>query len=235
VALRFWTWKSKRIGRPPIKPELVELIVRMATENPRWSRRRIAMELAKLGLCVDKNTVARHMPQRSERPRRPPTQTWGTFVRNHLVGTLAVDFFTVPTVTFHILYVFVVLSLERRRILPVNVTEHPFAEWAARQVAEAVGITDTFKLLIRDRDGIYGAAFDRAVEARGTQQIRITPRSPCQNGYIERLVGTLGARLSITSSCSDGAICCDAFATTCGTTISIALTYRSAATPRPVE
>jgi hypothetical protein len=175
---RFWAWKSKRIGRPPIKPEFVELIVHMATENPRWSRRRIAMDLARLCIRVDKNTVARYMPKRPEQPRRPPSQTWGTFVRNHLVGTLAVDFFTVPTVTFDILYVFVVLSLERRRILHVNVTAHPFAEWAARQVAEAVGFTDTFKLLIRDRDGIYGAAFDRAIEARGIQQIRIAPRSP---------------------------------------------------------
>jgi transposase InsO family protein len=188
---RFWAWRSKRIGRPPIKPELVGLIVRMATENPLWSRRRIAMELAKLGFPVDKNTVARSMPKRHEPPRRPPSQNWGTFVRNHLVGRLAVDFFTVPTVTFDVLYVFVVLSLERRRILHVNVTAHPFAEWAARQVAEAIGFTDSFKVLIRDRDGIYGAAFDRAIEARGIQQILIAPRSPWQNGYVERVVGTL--------------------------------------------
>jgi hypothetical protein len=114
---RFWTWKSRRIGRPPIEPEVLELIVRMATENPRWSRRRIATEIARLGIRVDKNTVARYMPKRPKRPRRLPSQPWGTFVRNHLVGTLAVDFFTVPTVTFDILYVFVVLSLERRRLM----------------------------------------------------------------------------------------------------------------------
>jgi transposase InsO family protein len=94
-------------------------------------------------------------------------------------------------VTFDVLYVFVVLSLERRRILHVNVTAHPFADWAARQVAEAIGFTDTFGLLIRDRDGIYGAAFDRSVEARGIKQLRIAPRSPWQNGHVERLVGTL--------------------------------------------
>src|SRR6185369_10594450 len=99
----------------------------MTRENPTWSRRRIAMELAKLGLSVDKNTVAKYMPKQGSRPPRP-SQTWGTFIRNHLSGTLAIDFFTVPTVTFNVLFVFVVLSLERRRILHVNVTKHPYAE-----------------------------------------------------------------------------------------------------------
>jgi hypothetical protein len=99
---RFWTWKSKRSGRPPIKAEIVELIVRIAKDNPTWSRRRIAMELAKLGFSIDKNTVARYLPKSGGRPRRPG-QTWTTFIRNHLAGTLAIDFFTVPTVTFDIL------------------------------------------------------------------------------------------------------------------------------------
>jgi hypothetical protein len=98
---RFWAWKSKRVGRPPIHPDLIELIVRMATENLRWSRRRIVMELARLGFRVDKNTVANYMPKSRRRPRRP-SQTWTTFLRNHLAGTLAIDFFTVPTVTFDI-------------------------------------------------------------------------------------------------------------------------------------
>lgn len=93
---RFWAWKSRRVGRPPIQPEVVDLIVRMAKENPTWSRRRIAMELAKLGVVVDKNTVAKYLPKPGGRPR-PPSQTWMTFVRNHLAGTLAIDFFTVPT------------------------------------------------------------------------------------------------------------------------------------------
>jgi putative transposase len=90
---RFWAWKSKRIGRPPIAPEIVELIVRIAKENPRWSRRRIAQEIAKLGFRVDKNTVAKYMPKSRGRPR-PPSQIWKTFIRNHLAGTIAVDFFT---------------------------------------------------------------------------------------------------------------------------------------------
>jgi transposase InsO family protein len=166
----------------------------MATENPRWSRR-ITQELAKLGLRVDKNTVAKYMPKSGGPPRRP-SQTWGTFIRNHLVGTIAIDFFTVPTVTFDILYVFVVLSLERRRILHVNVTAHPYAEWAARQIVEAFGEDGAFKLLIRDRDGIFGAAFNRRVNNLGVRQLRTAPRSPWQNGYAERLVGTFRRELT---------------------------------------
>ena len=111
-------------------------------------------------------------------------------MRNHLHGTLAIDSFTVPTVRFEVLYVFVVLCLERRRILHVNVTVHPNAEWTAQQIVEAVGCDDTFTMLIRDRDGIYGAAFDRRVNHLGITQLRTAPRSPWQNGYVERLVGT---------------------------------------------
>ena len=108
---RFWRWKSRRVGRPPLAAEIVLLVEQMARDNPLWSRRRIANELAKLGHAVDKDTVAKYMPRPSERPRRPPSQTWKTFVRNHLGGTIAIDFPTVPTVTFGIVYVFFALSL----------------------------------------------------------------------------------------------------------------------------
>jgi hypothetical protein len=111
---RFWSWKSRPMGRPALAPELVALIEQMSRENPLWSRRRIAYELAKLGHRVDKDTVAKYMPKPPRRPRRPPSQTWKTFLRNHLAGTIAIDFLTVPTVTFDIVYVFFVLSLERR-------------------------------------------------------------------------------------------------------------------------
>jgi transposase InsO family protein len=178
-----------------MKPEIVGLIVRMARENPRWSRRRITMELAKLGVRVDKNSVAKYMPKSGGRAPRP-SQTWGTFIRNHLGGTLAIDFFTLPTVTFDILYVFVVLSLERRLILHVNVTAHPYAEWAAQPIVEAFGADGAFKLLVRDRDKIFGAAFDRRVDNLGIRQLRIAPRSPWQNGYAERLVGTFRRELT---------------------------------------
>ena len=187
---RFWAWKSRRVGRPFLAPEAVALVAQMARENPLWSRRRIANELAKLGYDVGKDAVAKYMPRPVGRTPRPPSQTWGTFIRAHAVGTIAIDFFTVPTVTFGVLYAFFVLSLERRRVLHVNVTAHPTAEWAAQQVVEAVGPDEGFARLVRDRDKIFGAAFDRRVQNLGLTQLRIAPRSPWQNGFAERWVGT---------------------------------------------
>jgi len=173
----------------------VALIERMAAENALWSRRRIASELGKLGYDASKDTVAKYMPRRQERPDRPRSMTWGKFLRMHLAGTIAIDFLTVSTVTFNVLYVFFVLSLERRRILHVNVTAHPYAEWAAQQIVEAVGFDTSIVRLIRDRDGIYGAKFDARVNNLGIRQLRIAPRAPWQNGYAERFVGTLRREL----------------------------------------
>ena len=192
---RWWAWKSRRVGRPPLARELVSLIEQMTLENPLWSRRRIASELAKLGYAVDKETVAKYMPKPAQRPRNPPSQTWKTFLRNHLAGTIAIDFLTVPTVTFNVLYVFFVLSLERRRVLHVNVTAHPYATWAAQQIVEAIGAELVPARLIRDRDAIFGAEFDARVNNLGVRQTRISPRSPWQNGYAERWVGTLRREL----------------------------------------
>jgi len=163
----------------------------MVRDNPLWSRRRIASELAKLGYDVGKDAVAKYMPRPTRRPPRPPSPTWATFIRTQAAGTIAIDFFTVPTVTFKVLYVFFVLSLERRRVLHVNVTAHPTAEWAAQQVVEAIGPDLAFERLIRDRDKIFGASFDRRVENLGLTQLRIAPRSPWQNGFAERWVGTV--------------------------------------------
>jgi len=191
----FWRWKSRHVGRPPLSPELVTLIHRIARENPLWSHRRIANELAKLGYSVDKDTVAKYMPPPSCRPRRPPSQTWKTFLHNHLSGTIAVDFLVVPTVMFRNLYVFFVLSLDRRRILHVNVTAHPSGQWAAQQIVEAVGADLAPRFLIRDNGGSFGRLFDARVRNLGIEQIRITPRSPWQNGYAERWVGTLRREL----------------------------------------
>lgn len=192
---RFWAYKSRPRGRPPLSAEVIELIERMTRENPTWSRRRIAAELAKLGHDISKDTVAKYMPNRSGAPARPPSTTWGTFLRTHVAGTIAIDFLTVPTVTFNVVYVFFVLSLQRRRILHVNVTAHPYAEWTAQQIVEAVDPDTNVIRLIRDRDGIYGAAFDARVDNLGIQQLRIAPRSPWQNGYAERFVGTLRREL----------------------------------------
>jgi hypothetical protein len=167
---RFWAWKSRRVGRPPLAPEIVALIAQMACDNPLWSRRRIANELAKLGYAVGKDAGAKYMPRPARRPPRPPSTTWATFVRAHLAETLAIDFLTVPTATFGVLYVFFVLSLERRRVLHVNVTAHRHATWAGQQVVEALGPEEpAMRRLIRDRDGIYGKAFntrERAPRAR---------------------------------------------------------------------
>lgn len=192
--VRFWARRSRCAGRPPLDPAIVELIVRMARENPTWSRRRIASELAKLGHAVGKDTVARYMPR--QRPRsRPPSQTWGTFVRNHLPGTLAIDFLSVPTATFGVLYGFFVLSLERRRVLHVNVTAHPYAAWAAQQVIEAVAPDVVAERVIRDRDRIFGAVFDKRLVGMGLDQLRIAPRAPWQNGFAGRFVGTMRREL----------------------------------------
>jgi Integrase core domain len=116
-------------------------------------------------------------------------------LRTHVAGTLAIDFLTVPTVNFNVLYVFFVLSLERKRILLVNVTANPHAAWAAQQMVEALGFDTTLSRVIRDRDGIYGKVFDARVQHLGIEQIRIAPRSPWQNGYAERFVGTLRREL----------------------------------------
>ena len=192
---RFWAYKSRPRGRPPLSAEVIELIERMTRENRTWSRRRIAAELAKLGHEVSKDTVSKYMPKRPGAPRRPPSTTWGTFLRTHFAGTIAIDFLTVPTVTFNVLYVFFVLSLERRRILHVNVTAHPYAAWAAQQIVEAVGPDANVVRLIRDRDGIYGGVFDARVRNLGIEQLRTSARSPWQNGYAERWVGTLRREL----------------------------------------
>ncbi len=192
---RWWAWKSRRVGRPPLSPEVVSLIQRMSRENPLWSRRRIAGELAKLGHAVDKGTVAKYMPTPAPRPGRPPSQTWKTFLGTHLEGTIAIDFLTVPTVTFNVLYVFFVLALDRRRLLHVHVTARPNAAWAAQQIVNAIGAESVPARLLRDRDGIFGADFDARVDNLGVRQLRTSPRSPWQNGHAERWVGTLRREL----------------------------------------
>jgi putative transposase len=181
-------------GPPVARPDPSRAHRAEARENPTWSRRRIASDFAKLGHVVRKDTVARDMPRRRP-PSRLPSQTWGTFIRNHLAGTLAIDFLTVPTATFSVLYVFFVLSLERRRVLHVNVTAHPYAAWAAQQMIEAVAPDVVAERVIRDRDGIFGAMFDKRLAGMGLKQLRISPRAPWQNGFAERFVGTIRREL----------------------------------------
>jgi hypothetical protein len=156
----WWRWKSqdKTIGRPRISDEVIELIRRMSRENPTWGAPRIHGELLKLGYDLSEATVARYMIKRQGRP----SQNWTTFLRNHLGEVAAIDFLTVPTVTFRTLYVFVVLSLDRRRIVHLNVTYSPTATWTARQLYLAFPFDSAPSYPVRDRDGIYG---DELVEA----------------------------------------------------------------------
>ena len=187
----FWRWKSRRRGpgRPRIPPEVRKLIVEMAEMNVGWGAPRIHGELLKLGIEVSEVTVSRYMPKRP--PPAGSRQRWTTFVRNHLHETLAIDFAVVPTATFGILYVFFVLSLERRRVLHFNVTQHPTAEWTAQQVVEACPFDLPGRFLIRDNDKIYGAEFRDRVDRLGLEQIRSAFRSPWQNGYAERWIASL--------------------------------------------
>ena len=170
---RYWAWKSqRRRGRPAIRTELRDLIRRISRANPLWGAPRIHGELLKLGLTVSQATVSKYMV----RPRRPPSQAWRTFLKNHAKDLIALDFFTVPTATFRVLFVLVVLSHDRRRLVHFNVTEHPTADWTGRQLIEACGP----RHLIRDRDQVYGERFSRQARTLGIREVVIAPRSPWQ-------------------------------------------------------
>jgi len=185
----WWRWKSrpKTSGRPRIPVEVIDLIRRISRENPTWGAPRIHGELLKLGYDVSEPTVSRYMLKHHGRP----TQNWKTFLRNHTSEIAAIDFLTVPTVMFQTLYVFVVLSLDRRRIVHINVTRNPTAAWTARQLYLAFPFDSAPKYLIRDRDGIYGDEVRLALASMGITEKVISARSPWQNGYCERVVGTL--------------------------------------------
>lgn len=179
---------SKRIGRPPICRYVRELILSMAHANPLWRAPRIHGELLKLGTAVSERTVSRILRAVS----RPPSQTWKTFLQNHIGEIVATDFFTVPTVRLRVLFVFVVLAHQRRKVVHFAVTEHPTSEWVGRQLVEAFGERDALlHYLIYDRDGSYGHAFRRTVQSLGIHEIITTPRSPWQNAFAERLIGSI--------------------------------------------
>jgi putative transposase len=179
----YWTWKSRiRRGRPPIDSQIRTLIRRMARENPTWGAPRIHGELLKLGFELGEATVSRYMPRR----RKPPSQRWRAFLRNHTRDLVSIDFFVVPTATFRVLYVFLVLEHERRRIVHFNVTDGPSAQWAGQQLVNAFPYHSAPKYVIRDRDKIYGADFVRRMRAMGIEQLLTAPQSPWQNPYCER-------------------------------------------------
>lgn len=159
----------------------------MCRENPTWGAPRIYSELKLLGYDVAETTVDKYMI----RDRKPPSPTWRTFLDNHLQDIVAIDFFTVPTATFRILFAFVVLQHDRRKVVHFNVTEHPTAEWTAQQIVEAFPGNEVPRFLIRDRDGIYGTFFRERVKHIGIDEIVTARRSPWQNPYVERLIGSI--------------------------------------------
>jgi putative transposase len=174
-------------GRPAIAKEVRELIQDMWRSNPTWGAPRIVGELRKLGIPVAKSTVEKYHP----RPRKPPSPTWKAFLTNHVKDLVSCDFFTVPTVTCKVLFVFVILAHERRRIMHVNVTEHPTAQWTAQQIVEAFPWDEAPCYLLRDRDRIYGDRFRQRVGNLGIEEVKIAPHSPWQNPYAERLIGSI--------------------------------------------
>jgi len=180
-----WRWKSRkrrRPGRPKIGPQLRRLIAQMANNNVGWGAPRIHGELCKLGIKISQATVSRYMPKPPPRPGS--RQSWSTFLTNHRHELLAIDFAVVPTIGFDILYIFFVLSVDRRQILHFNVTKHPTAEWTAQQVVEACPFELPGRFLVRDNDSIYGAAFVKSVGNLGLEQVKTAPRSPWQNDYV---------------------------------------------------
>ncbi len=174
-------------GRPPIAKEVRDLIRRMSTANPGWGSPRILGELRKLGLEITKSTIEKYMV----RPRKPPSQTWRTFLECHTKDLVSIDFLVVPTVRFVVLFVFVVLAQDRRRVIHFNVTEHPTASWTAQQIVEAFPWNATPRYLLRDRDGIYGRQFRDRVHNMGIEEVLIAPRSPWQSPFVERLIGSI--------------------------------------------
>jgi transposase InsO family protein len=184
----FWRWKSRsRVGRPKVPLEIRQLIRDMSLANPLWGAPRIHGELLKLGIDVGQTSVAKYMA----RHRRPPSQGWKTFLRNHAEGIASMDLFVVPTISFRLLYGLLILWHGRRQILCLGVTAHPSAEWVARQLAEACGWDGTPEYIVRDRDAVYGDIFTRRLRAMGIRDRPIAPRSPWQNGHAERLIGAL--------------------------------------------
>jgi transposase InsO family protein len=185
---RYWRWKSNsRGGRPRIEIELRALIRQMSTENQLWGAPRIHGELLKLGFSVAQSTVAKYMIKR----RGPPSQGWRTFLRNHAPDIAAMDLFVVPTIGFELVYGLVIVRLGRRDLVWTNVTANPTAEWVARQITEAFPWDEAPRYMIRDRDRIYGSVVTRRLRAMGIRDEPIAPASPWQNGFAERLIGSI--------------------------------------------
>jgi transposase InsO family protein len=184
----YWRWRSRSLGgRPQIETELRALIRHMSMENPLWGAPRIHGELFKLGFMVAQSSVAKYMVKR----RGPPSQGWRTFLRNHSEDIAAMDLFVVPTIGFDLLYAFIIVRLDRRELVWTSVTTHPTAEWVARQITEAFPWNEAPRYMFRDRDRVYGAIVTRRLRAIGIRDKPTAPASPWQNGFAERLIGSI--------------------------------------------
>lgn len=183
----YWRWRSRRPGRPKIGTEIRALIRRMSRANPLWGAPRIHGELLKLGIKISQATVGRWMPWRP----KVPSPTWRSFLRNHLPDIVAIDMFVVTTATFRLLYTLIVLSLDRRRVVHFEVTAIPTQDWLSGQMTEAFPWDTTPRYLLRDRDKSYGPTFRQRVRAMGITEVITAARSPWQNPYAERLIGSV--------------------------------------------
>lgn len=185
----YWRFLSRhRPGRPKITVELRKLIQLMAAENPTWGAPRIHGELLKLGFEISECTVSRYLAQSDQ--HRESGKGWLVFLKNHREAIAAMDFFTVPTASFRLLYCFFVISHGRRRILHFNATEHPTAQWIVQQLREAFPEDSAPKYLMLDRDGKFSGEVARTLECLGSKLIQTAYHSPWQNGVAERWVGT---------------------------------------------
>ncbi len=185
----YWTQLSGRPtrGRPPIRAEIAALVRKMAAANPLWGAPRIHGELLKLGIDVAERTVSRLMPKR----RPGPSQTWRTFLANHVPDLVSIDFFTVPTARLRVLFVLVLLAHHRRRIVHFNITEHPTAAWTAQQIVDAFPNETAPCYLLRDRDRVFGEQFRYRVKGMRIDEVLTAPHSPWQNPFAERLIGSI--------------------------------------------
>ena len=184
-----WTRLSRagKSGRPAVSKEVRAIIVRISKSNPGWGSPRIVGELQKLGIQVAKSTVEKYRV----RCRKPPSPTWKAFLDNHLKDLVSIDFFTVPTVKFKVLFVLIVLVHDRRKVVHFNVTEHPSSQWTAQQIVEAFPWETAPRYLLRDRDKVYGTEFRKRVRSLDIEEILTAPWSPWQNPYAERIIGSI--------------------------------------------
>ena len=192
-----WRWRSRAqpCGRPKISEELRQLIRRMKCDNPWWGAPRIHGELLQLGFKVSEPTVSRYLQGLKQRADNVKAKRWLAFLHNHREVIAAFDFFTIPTLSFRVLYCFFVIAHHRRQILHFNTTPHPTSEWIVQQLREALPLPCKYRYVVFDRDSKFGVEVQRFLKASGIKAVRTSVRSPWQNGIAERWVGSIRREL----------------------------------------